>query len=406
MMSKVMISCAVSVAAVKVQDDDKTNKAPNPKGFKALGQAAVTGAVAASMMGSANAFGDTDEDWRNNPCNSQGPDVKQSIWTDLADLPCFDPQAANEIRPGTFEIGGPTALSINGVQSGADVTEGNRGDLASPLDAISTRYTDTCTDGFGCMCAVNAHWHLGAEHYNEGTYDLNGEDWIYEYGSDDHRRALKEGRKLAGDIQPGNWCPGYDREDPAYTDEYDWQYCTDMHVGYTYEIHWPHSNLGACDTEWQMQTHFMDGVLCLANQAELDTDVALDAVFNSEQAKIGVQAQVFTIVNDEAYSYPEWEALWSWNTDLATNVAVYQGSTTGLNDGNIICRGTGGAVTWQVDRGCHKISASKFDDLCREMLDQRDDMSGDVYPHTARDTVLNELVDDSVMERHDFSYNP
>ena len=30
-------------------------------------------------------------------------------------------------------------------------------------------------------------------------------------------------------------------------------------AGLTYEIHWPHSNLGACGTEWQYQTHFMDG---------------------------------------------------------------------------------------------------------------------------------------------------
>ena len=25
------------------------------------------------------------------------------------------------------------------------------------------------------MCAVNLHWHLGAEHYNKGTFDVPGE---------------------------------------------------------------------------------------------------------------------------------------------------------------------------------------------------------------------------------------
>merc|ERR550539_12337 len=100
----------------------------------------------------------------------------------------------------------------------------------------------------------------------------------------------------------------------------------------------------------------MDGVLCVANEAELATADAVDAVFNSELAKIGVQAQVFVVVNDDAYDYPEWDALYSWNDHLAEDVAIYQGSTTGLNDGHAVCRGTGGAVTWQVDRGCHKIS--------------------------------------------------
>ena len=48
-------------------------------------------------------------------------------------------------------------------------------------------------------------------------------------------------------------------------DDYDWKYCSGMHVGYTYELHWPHSNMGDCPTaanpwpKWQYQSHFMDG---------------------------------------------------------------------------------------------------------------------------------------------------
>lgn len=318
-----------------------------------------------------------------NPCNEDNVE-KPPIWSDLGNVECFD------------ENGNVNAA----VQSGADVTEGSVGLLEADLDPIETRYTSTCTAELGCMCPVNVHWHLGAEHFNTGTYDLDGDEWMAAHGSYDSRRKL-----AAGAVEPGNFCPGYDENDPTFTTEYDWEYCTNMHVGYTYEIHWPHSNLGSCGTEWQFQSHFMDGVLCFANANDLSTPDALGAVFDSGIAKIGVQAQVFTVVNDDAYDYPEWDSLYSWNTDLAENVAIYQGSTTGLDNGNVVCRGTGGAVTWQVDRGCHKISAKAFDQLCKSMLEQTDDMSGDTYPHTARDTVLPELTTDETMGAGvDFGY--
>lgn len=63
-----------------------------------------------------------------------------------------------------------------------------------------------------------------------------------------------------------------------------------------------------------------------------------------------------------------------------------QGSTTGQKNGQDTCRGTGGAVTWQVDRGCHMISAKAMDRLCGQMKEQADDMSSDTHPHNARET--------------------
>ena len=54
-------------------------------------------------------------------------------------------------------------------------------------------------------------------------------------------------------------------------------------------------------------------------------------------------------------------------------------------------------LDFQVDRGCHKVSAKKFDDLCKQMLQQSDDMSGDIHPHTARTTVDPELATDVEM---------
>ena len=45
------------------------------------------------------------------------------------------------------------------------------------------------------------------------------------------------------------------------------------------------------------------------------------------------------------------------------------------------------------------ISASSFDKLCYDMLQQRDDMSGDIYPHGSRETVSNELAADNFANR-------
>ena len=93
------------------------------------------------------------------------------------------------------------------------------------------------------------HWHLGAEHKNTGTFDQPPPANL-----DKNTR-----RRLASTNEAGHWCPAI--TDPAINmaDDYVWQHCSDMHVGYTYEIHWPHSNLGDCGTKWQYQSHFMDG---------------------------------------------------------------------------------------------------------------------------------------------------
>ena len=59
-----------------------------------------------------------------------------------------------------------------------------------------------------------------------------------------------------------------------------------------------------------------------------------------------------------------------------------------------MCRGTGGMVTWHVDRDCHALEASTMDNLCRRMLvDPTDDLTADVYPHGSRDTVSPAYAD-------------
>jgi hypothetical protein len=149
-----------------------------------------------------------------------------------------------------------------------------------------------------------------------------------------------------------------------------------MMVGETYEVHWPHSAAGACGTPWQYQTPFPDGVFC-----------NIDVISDTAQ-QIGVQSQVFTIVNDEDYYYPDLFRGMIVDGDMGTDLAIYTGSTTGPSVNNEICSPFT-PITWQVDRKCHLISASSFDKMCADMMEQADDMSDDLHPHGSR-----ELVDD------------
>jgi len=156
-----------------------------------------------------------------------------------------------------------------------------------------------------------------------------------------------------------------------------------MHVGETYEIHWPHSVLGACGTPYQYQSPFYDGVFCGATAEALGTLQPQD-IANA----VGVQGQVFTIVNDENYYFPDLMRgmIVDDENGMGIDVAVYTGSTTGTSRDNTVCSNYA-PITWQVDRTCHMISASSFDKMCADMKQQRDDMSSDLHPHGARELV-------------------
>merc|ERR1711924_536804 len=137
------------------------------------------------------------------------------------------------------------------------------------------------------LCPVNVHWHLGTEHRSEGQL------------------ALKE-----GGVRQGMLCHHYKEDDPKFTTPYEWKYCKDMEVGQTYEVHWPHSAAGACGTKWQYQYPFYDGVFCRDG-------IITIAPLNTYKT-VGVQGQVFTIVNDgkdlakAAYKPPENLMLHAW----------------------------------------------------------------------------------------------
>jgi hypothetical protein len=254
------------------------------------------------------------------------------------------------------------AMVTVGPQSGANVTLGYNGELNTTSVPITDPYWKHG------MCPVNVHWHLGAEHYSLGEYDETGDgpEMIEE----------SDNRRLAAETRQGYQCTHYDERDEKFTKPFDWKHCKDMEVGQTYEVHWPHSAAGACGTPNQYQTPFYDGVFCT------------DDVLTDTAAQIGVQAQIFTVVNDEAYYWPDLMRGMIVEGEKGTDIAYYTGSTTGTSRDNEVCSQFS-PITWQVDRKCHLVSASTFDKMCADMSAQRDDMSDDLHAHGSRELVAD-----------------
>jgi len=261
-------------------------------------------------------------------------------------------------------------------QAGANVTKGYKGKMDSGGRVpITTTYLEAG------MCPVNVHWHLGAEHLSAGEFDEKGSG--PEAGYEDEHRRLAAGAPL----RLGHRCHKYNAKDAKFTAPFEWKHCVNMQVGETYELHWPHSAAGACGTPHQYQYPFYDGVFCR------DGIISLDPL-NTYQ-KIGVQAQVFAIVNDEAYYYPDLIRGMIVEGGKGADVAKYTGSTTGTSRNNQVCsRYT--PITWQVDRKCHLISASSMDKLCLDMKNQRDDMSPNLAPGGSRELVADHLAADNL----------
>jgi len=247
-------------------------------------------------------------------------------------------------------------------QSGTDVTKNYKGEFNTTAVPITTSYL------VAGLCPVNVHWHLGTEHKSVGQYDKT------------------QARRLATTTVDKGYECNWDgvTKDATYSNEYDWQHCTNMKVGETYEVHWPHSKMGACGTPYQFQSPFYDGVFCLHGDADSRFD-------GKTESSIGVQAQVFTVVNDESYYYPDLMRGMIVDGDFGTDIAYYTGSTTGSSRSNTICS-VYSPITWQVDRLCHLISASSFDKMCADMKSQSDDMSSDLHPHGSRPLVLDSMA--------------
>jgi len=303
------------------------------------------------------------------------PDPKKNLA--LSSNPC----AGKKPKPGTgFDN---IDCIVNSViqateQAGADVTAGYKGGMNVTRIPITEAYWKKG------LCPVNVHWHLGAEHRSQGQYDENGKGPL-KAGTPSSTNS--GGRRLAN-VRYGFGCHHYNANDAKFTTPYKWKHCVDMHVGETYEVHWPHSAVGACHTPHQYQTPFYDGVFCGWTQGVADAVGAdLQVLVNA----VGVQAQIFTIVNDEDYYYPDLIRGAIVDGQMWSDVGAYTGSTTGTTRNNKICSKYT-PITWQVDRKCHLISASSFDKMCADMKQQADDMSDDLHAHGARELVANEYA--------------
>jgi len=277
---------------------------------------------------------------------------------------------------------------IHAPQAGGNVTKGYVGGLdVGDIEPVTVPFFQNS------MCPTNVHWHLGTEHYSVGQYDENGSSPNGnqprpEWADEDHGH-----RHLADDhhkVRDGFRCHHYDETDPKFTTPYEWKHCVDMEIGETYEVHWPHSAAGACGTPDQYQTPFYDGVFC---HLDMDTFITVAQDPQNIANAVGVHGQVFTIVNDEEYFYPNLirGMVVDEKKEMGTDLHYYTGSTTGTTRDNEICSQYA-PITWQVDRKCHMISASSFEKMCYEMKLQRDNMSDDLHAHGSRELVKHDLV--------------
>mmetsp|Transcript_27591 Transcript_27591/g.62793 ORF Transcript_27591/g.62793 Transcript_27591/m.62793 type:complete len:394 (+) Transcript_27591:109-1290(+) len=324
---------------------------------------------------------DDDESGKSKSGKSSKTVCRDSFLLDAKAESSFYEEEPNPCSGTTINIPDEECDEYTRPQSGANITEGYVGGLDHP----SVPYTEPFYQS--AMCPINVRWHLGTEHYSVDEYDEggdgpNGNQVLPEWAT----RDLAESDDNDDDdenVRGGFRCHHYDEADEKFTKEFDWKHCKDMEVGETYEVHWTHSAGGDCGTVHQYQTPFLDGIFCNAERLDL-------TVLTSQ---VGIQGQVFTVVNDEAYFYPDLMRgmIVTVDGEHGHDVAIYTGSTTGSSRSNEDCSSYT-PITWQVDRKCHMISASSFDKMCYDMKMQRDDMSGDLHAHGSRELVHDKYV--------------
>ena len=127
-----------------------------------------------------------------NPCHDMiaksalntvaGDTAQNAIEGKVANLPCFEDNADVSFAP----------------QAGADVSQGSTG----LIDSSAMELIDGDLKAAG-LCAINVHWHEGAEHRSADEYDEDGSG----PGLGHHRRLA------AGAAQrQGHYCHKYDPE--------------------------------------------------------------------------------------------------------------------------------------------------------------------------------------------------
>ena len=317
------------------------------KAFVGVSIGLIIGTVSGVVVGAANDAFESDPapDPNVNPCA-----YKKPYHANFHGLPSTTNLGDNYFDNTACVVDGLVAVLE---QAGANVTEGFYGEMnAGSRRPITSPYDQTD------LCPVNVHWHLGAEHLSIGPNGYDCESGCGPAYNVTHGYHGEDRRQLASTSdeyeRQGFRCRHYDHSDAKFTTEYAWEHCKDMQVGETYEVHWPHSAAGACGTKWQYQYPFYDGVFCN------DGIIHMLTPLNTYQ-KIGVQAQVFTIVNDDAYDYDDdkcrplldgmvTDGACLNDQDMGVDMTIYTGSTTGTTRNNVQCSRYA-PITWQVRLG-------------------------------------------------------
>mmetsp|Transcript_38606 Transcript_38606/g.111532 ORF Transcript_38606/g.111532 Transcript_38606/m.111532 type:complete len:314 (+) Transcript_38606:69-1010(+) len=241
------------------------------------------------------------------------------------------------------------ACSIAEPQSPRDLTDGAAGQKVPKAATLNDEQAQA-------LPLANVHFHLGAEH-KSGEYSSDADSIAYD--------AAHSGRRLAANPRPGFMCSSPGELTSEQTASYSFQHCQNVEVGKSYEVHYVHSSAG---------TGVMgDGLGGAANGRGILNPM------------IVVEAQVFEIVNDGPTIN---NMLHGWTVVGHENSVMYPGSTTGPSHNNEFCSPY--AITWHVDKTCHRVSPASFDNLCQQMRGYN--FVADVAPHGSRKLVSPQFV--------------
>ena len=216
---------------------------------------------------------------------------------------------------------------------------------------------------------VNLHWHLGAEHYSLGEYDITPGGPT---ARDAEIQSVIPAQPQPSTTQPGFFCDVKGFEDKL--NAFNFQHCVDAFVGYTYEFHWVYSSGGPLSDTFQLWP-------------------GLGQVFNRTiTPAIVVRGQACRVINDESLTAAEIEAdyqnfIQQWRQPPLGQGVRYVGSTTGSSVNNEVCS----PVTvhgWHVDTKCCTILAQTMDRTCQEMIALG--LADDVKPKGSRELVAKE----------------
>ena len=227
-------------------------------------------------------------------------------------------------------------------------------------------------DEFPNLIHVNTHFHLGAEHLNvdAGGYSVPVEQALTDYTPE---------AVVPNDIRPGYFCAPVDETPPmGNLTDYDFQWCKNVKVGYTYEFHWVYSTAGP-------KTEVLSGGLGGVFARDLNPSVV-------------VRGQVCRIVNYEGQDYKMFNTTWR---EPVSDSMLYIGSTTGTSYDNTECSPY--EVTWHVDRECCILSAQNMDRMCHDLLTFGENMENDVKPAPSRETVAPFISDTNASQVFDYT---